>query len=96
MGEGSAVIIKNEGFTALVLDTRIGDAVHSTRLGGGNGTLSLLVSRFGVLSVRPIDTINSKIAESVTEVFFIIIVFEVIKVQLHVGLVIGVAIELRV
>lgn len=67
MGERSAVIIKNEGFTTLILDARIGDTVHGARLGsarlgsGGAGALSLLVSRFARFSVSLVVVIDSEI-----------------------------------
>ena len=62
MGERSAVIIKNEGFTTLILDARIGDTVHGARLGsGGDGALSLLVSRFARFSVSLVVVIDSEI-----------------------------------
>jgi hypothetical protein len=41
----AVIIIKNEGFAALVLDASIGGAAHGSRLGGGHGALSLLASR---------------------------------------------------
>ena len=86
MGERSAVIIKNEGFAALILDARIGDAVHGAWLGrGGDGALSLLESRLAKVGVGLV-VINSEIAEGVAEVVFIIIV-------IIVGLVIVVTIE---
>jgi hypothetical protein len=45
--KSAVIIIKNEGFAALVLDASIGDAVHCStwRLGGGHGALPLLASR---------------------------------------------------
>ena len=94
MGEVSAVIIKNEGFAALGLDARIGDVVHSARLGSSDSALSLLGSRFAVVSVRLVDTVNSKIAESVTEV--VVFILKAIKAQLDVRFVVGVTIEPRV
>jgi hypothetical protein len=85
VGERSAVIIiKNEGFAALVLDASVGYAVHGSWLGGRHSALPLLGSRLAKVSVSFVVIINSKIAESITEVVVII------------GLVISVAIALGV